>query len=34
MTTETPDRLNMRVWAMIALVGAILCVIGWIRYFS
>jgi hypothetical protein len=34
MTTETPDRLNMRVWAMIALVGAILCIIGWIRYLS
>jgi hypothetical protein len=34
MTTETPDRLNMRVWAMIALVGAILCIIGWYRYFA
>lgn len=34
MTTETPDRLNMRVWAMMALVGAALCIIGWYRYFA
>lgn len=34
MATETPDRLNMQVWAMIALVGAILCIIGWYRYFA
>ncbi len=34
MTTETPDRLNMRVWTMLALVGAILCIIGWYRYFA
>ncbi len=34
MAAETPNRLNMRVWAMIALVGAILCIIGWIRYLS
>jgi hypothetical protein len=34
MTTETPDRLNLRLRAMIALVGAILCIIGWIRYLS
>lgn len=33
-TKEPPDRLNMRVWTMIAIVGAILCVIGWYNYFT
>ena len=34
MTTEPPDRLNMRLWTMLAIVGAILCIIGWYRYFA
>ena len=34
MAVQAPDRLNMRIWAMLAIVGAILCVIGWYRYFS
>jgi hypothetical protein len=27
-----PDPLNMRLWTMLAIVGAILCLIGWYRY--
>jgi hypothetical protein len=35
MTTKPlPDRLNMRLWAFIAIVGAILCLIGWYNYFA
>jgi hypothetical protein len=34
MTSQVPDRLNMRLWTMLAIVGAILCVIGWYRYFG
>jgi hypothetical protein len=34
MQTNVPDRLNMRVLTMLAIVGAILCVIGWYRYLS
>jgi hypothetical protein len=26
-----PDRLNMRVWLMLVVVGAVLCLIGWYR---
>ena len=29
-----PDRLNVRVWLLLAIVGAVLCVIGWYRYFQ
>ena len=32
MGTTTPDRLNLRVWLMLALLGAILCFVGWYRY--
>jgi hypothetical protein len=34
MASNTPDRLNIRVLWMLAIVGAILCVIGWYRYFG
>jgi hypothetical protein len=34
MTSQAPDRLNMRLWAMLAIVGAILCLIGWYNYFA
>jgi hypothetical protein len=30
--TGLPDLLNMRLWLMLAIVGALLCVIGWYRY--
>jgi hypothetical protein len=32
MTTNAPDRLSLRLWLMLAVVGAILCLIGWYRY--
>ncbi len=34
MQTNTPDRMNMRVLTLLAVVGAILCIIGWYRYLS
>jgi hypothetical protein len=34
MASDVPDRLNLRVWAMLAIVGAILCIIGWYRYMN
>lgn len=34
MAREVPDRLNMRVWTLLAIVGAALCIIGWYRYFA
>ena len=33
MRTNTPDLLNMRIWLMLAVLGAILAVIGWYRFF-
>jgi hypothetical protein len=32
MRTNTPDLLNMRIWLMLAVLGAILAVIGWYRF--
>lgn len=34
MRTDYPDRLNMRIWLLLAIVGAILCIVGWYRYFT
>jgi hypothetical protein len=34
MNTNSPDRLNKGVWTMLVVLGAILCVIGWYRYFN
>jgi hypothetical protein len=34
MQTNTPDRMDMRVRWMLAIVGAILCLIGWYNYFA
>jgi hypothetical protein len=34
MESKSPDRLNMRVWLMLAIVGAILALVGWYRYLS
>ena len=33
MRINTPDLLNLRVWLMLAVLGAILCAIGWYRFF-
>ncbi len=34
MTPDFSDRLNARVWVVLAVVGAALCLIGWYRYFA
>jgi hypothetical protein len=34
MQTNTPDRLNMRVLLMLAILGGILGVAGWLRFFG
>jgi hypothetical protein len=34
MPNATPDRVNMRVLLLIAVVGAVLALVGWYRYFS
>ena len=34
MPTTAPDRLNLRVLLMIAILGAVLAVVGWYRYFA
>ena len=34
MPAATPDRTNLRVMLLIALVGAALALVGWFRYFS
>ena len=33
MDTQQPDRLNLSVWLMLAILGAVLCLVGWYRYF-
>jgi hypothetical protein len=32
MDNPSPDRMNLRVWLLLAVVGAILCIIGWYRW--
>ena len=34
MRTQAPDRLDLRVKLMLAIVGAVLCVVGWVRFLS
>jgi hypothetical protein len=34
MRTDTPDRMNLRVWLMLAILGAVLAIVGWYRFFS
>jgi hypothetical protein len=34
MESNSPDRLNLRLWLMLAIVGAVLCVVGWYRFLS
>ena len=33
MRTNQTDVLNMRIWLMLAVLGAILTLIGWYRFF-
>jgi hypothetical protein len=32
--TDSPDRLNLRLWLMLAVVGAVLALIAWYRLLS
>ena len=32
--TRSSDSINMKVLLLVAVVGAVLAVIGWVRYFS
>jgi hypothetical protein len=32
METNSPDRMSMRVWLMLAVLGAVLCIVGWYRW--
>ena len=34
MTVESPDRMNMRVKLLLAVLGAFLCLVGWYRWFQ
>jgi hypothetical protein len=34
MENHAPDRLAMRVWLMVAILGAFLSVVGWYRYLA
>ena len=34
MATNAPDRINLRVLLLLAIVGALLALVGWYRYFS
>jgi hypothetical protein len=32
-STDAPDRQLMLLWSMLVVVGAVLCVVGWQRFF-
>jgi hypothetical protein len=34
MQPDAPDRLNSRLWLMLVVLGAVLALVGWYRYFS
>jgi hypothetical protein len=34
MRPDSSDRLNVRLWVMLVVLGAVLCLIGWYRYFT
>jgi hypothetical protein len=34
MELNAPDRLNLRVWLLLVILGAVLCVVGWYRYLA
>jgi hypothetical protein len=31
---QEPDRMSQRVWLMLAVLGAVLAVVGWYRFFG
>ena len=34
MDTNPPDRMSNRMWLMLAILGAVLCLVGWYRFAS
>ena len=34
MVQTKPDPLNLKIWLMLAVLGAVLCIAGWYRLFS
>ena len=34
MIPDRKDLLNARLWVMLIVLGAVLCLIGWYRYFT
>lgn len=34
MELNSPDRLNLRVWLLVVILGAVLCIVGWYRYLA
>jgi hypothetical protein len=34
MAPDVRERLNVRLWVMLIVLGAVLCLIGWYRYFT
>jgi hypothetical protein len=34
MNTTAPDRMNLRLLFLIAVLGAALAIVGWVRYFN
>jgi hypothetical protein len=34
MSTNAPDRMNLRLLFFIAVLGAALAIVGWVRYFN
>ena len=34
MVPDFSDRMNVRLWVLLVVLGAVLCLIGWYRYFS
>jgi hypothetical protein len=34
MNTNSPDRLSSGIWLLLAVLGAVLCIVGWYRWAS
>lgn len=34
MTTKSPDRLSLQIRLMLVILGALLCLIGWYRWYA
>jgi hypothetical protein len=34
MNTNSPNRLSMNIWLMLAVLGAVLCLVGWYNWLS